>query len=567
MANKFNHHGTEGTLDPTDGSLDIWGATLRASNLGVNQNVITDSRGRLVTQPLGAGVAGNDTEIQFNDSGFHGGDPLFLWDTTAKLFTVNGITIDIAGDISRGAFFWIHEPNAGNGNFGLGESALQNLTTAVNVTGTGFHAGIGVTIGSDNTFTGTNAAAGLIDGLQNCFYGVDSGLVAGDANGNTCYGYQTFMAGSGDDNCVYGHQGGIAMNAGADQNNIFGAQAARNFTTASLNNVFGFSAGFNLLTGTRCLLFGHRSGINYTSSESNNICLSHEGVVGDDDTIRIGTSGTHDRAFIQGIHDVIPAVASPDMMIIDSAGQIGSTQLPLSNGVIFGLGITSATAATITIAIGECRDRDNEFNIINTGVLTTDLGVSGVGGLDTGSETANTWYFIHVIADSTGASAVSSLFSLSETAPLLPGTYDFHRMVGAVRNNGSSNLLTYIGTTDGATRTFWWDEEETTLEILTNGSATTWASVSLVFFVPPNATATYLNCNNTGSSDAGQHFSEFRDASQSVTAGVLRVYAGAGVGSEQFILPTPVTAKTVQYQNSDASVELDIHVSGYIMQV
>lgn len=72
--------------------------------------------------------------------------------------------------------------------------------------------------------------------------------------------------------------------------------------------------------------------------------------------------------------------------------------------------------------------------------VSADLAVSGANGLDAGSESANTWYYLFVICNNDG-SLVAGLWSLSATAPTLPGSYTKFRRVGAAYNNGSSNLL------------------------------------------------------------------------------------------------------------------------------
>ena len=61
------------------------------------------------------------------------------------------------------------------------------------------------------------------------------------------------------------------------------------------------------------------------------------------------------------------------------------------------------------------------------------------GGLDTGTVAADTWYYMFAIYDSTG-DAADYIFSLSNTSPTLPGTYDKQRYIGALRTDGSANI-------------------------------------------------------------------------------------------------------------------------------
>jgi hypothetical protein len=69
-----------------------------------------------------------------------------------------------------------------------------------------------------------------------------------------------------------------------------------------------------------------------------------------------------------------------------------------------------------------------------------DITASGAGGLDTGAEGASTWYYLWVIWNpATGT--VKGLFSTSSSAPTMPSGYTFKLLVGAARNDGSSNLI------------------------------------------------------------------------------------------------------------------------------
>ena len=70
---------------------------------------------------------------------------------------------------------------------------------------------------------------------------------------------------------------------------------------------------------------------------------------------------------------------------------------------------------------------------------TIDITTSGVNGLDTGAEAGNTWYYVYLIWNPTTA-LVNGLLSASATAPTLPSGYTKKRLIGAVKNDGSSNF-------------------------------------------------------------------------------------------------------------------------------
>ena len=81
-----------------------------------------------------------------------------------------------------------------------------------------------------------------------------------------------------------------------------------------------------------------------------------------------------------------------------------------------------------------------------TGVnVTGDISTSGVGGLDTGSVATSTWYSRWLIWNGT---TLKRLYSLSATAPTMPGGYTFKLRDGWVRTDGSANIMAFIQTAD-----------------------------------------------------------------------------------------------------------------------
>ncbi len=448
--------------------------------------------------------------------------------------------------------------------FEAGLGAL-GLTIATDLTAIGDRSFRAIRLGTGNTGFGKFAGNSTEDGILNVYIGFKAAQNQVDGNRNTINGADAMAAaGSSSDNTIMGYAGGQSITTSAGGNTGSGSQVLLSLTVGTLNTAYGADAGLNLVSGTLNLLLGRDAGILYTTSESDNICLANNGVTGESDKTRIGTRGIQDACFMQGIDGVTPSGITETVIIDTTTGQLGSTSVvtALAPGYIDGLQVSDASADTKSIAAGSCRDSTNTLNIVSAGVLTPDITGSGVNGLDTGSAVSNTWYAIHVIADDAGVSAVASLFSLSATAPTLPATYDVFRRVGWVRNDGGSNFYDYYSTSTGRDRFYLWREPETILEVLSNGSATTWATVDLDELVPPTSTLAYLSCNNLGSSDAAEHFSEFRPDGSSLATGVNRVYAGAGVGNVIFFQETDASQE-IQYQNNDASVDLDVKVAGY----
>ncbi len=74
----------------------------------------------------------------------------------------------------------------------------------------------------------------------------------------------------------------------------------------------------------------------------------------------------------------------------------------------------------------------------NAVIVNPDITVSGVGGLDTGSVMASTWYFVWLISD--GAGNTNAVYSLSAVNPTVPAAYTFKALLGAVQTDGTSDL-------------------------------------------------------------------------------------------------------------------------------
>lgn len=107
--------------------------------------------------------------------------------------------------------------------------------------------------------------------------------------------------------------------------------------------------------------------------------------------------------------------------------------------------------------------------------LTVDVTVSGVNGLDSGSE-SNVWYYLYVITNGT---TIAGLLSESSTSPTMPSGYEYKALVGAIYNSSGDFINIYQqGNRVGRER----------IEVLTNGSEGTPTSISLSSIVPPSAT-------------------------------------------------------------------------------
>lgn len=158
----------------------------------------------------------------------------------------------------------------------------------------------------------------------------------------------------------------------------------------------------------------------------------------------------------RGIDDLTAETetASDDLLLLSDTSAGTGKKLALSNlskhaGTLATCrGLTLRTNAgapttTVNIAADEVVLEDSSgypFKVSSVS-LTPAITTSGANGLDTGAEAGDTWYYVYVIAKADGT--VAGLFSTSATSPTMPSGYTFKALVGAVRNNGSSNFINF----------------------------------------------------------------------------------------------------------------------------
>jgi len=115
---------------------------------------------------------------------------------------------------------------------------------------------------------------------------------------------------------------------------------------------------------------------------------------------------------------------------------INSPTIFVPNKYLSGFICTRTGAGTYDISAGSCMDSTDTESIESEATVSVDITVSGAGGLDTGVEASNTWYYLHVIYNPT-TDVVAGLISASSGAPTLPSGFDVFRRVGVVRNDAS----------------------------------------------------------------------------------------------------------------------------------
>jgi hypothetical protein len=150
-------------------------------------------------------------------------------------------------------------------------------------------------------------------------------------NKNIGIGYQAlFDLQDGYSNVVVGRGAGSSITSGT-QNTIYGSGALSLAEDAHDNIAIGINAAYT-----------------YQTTESRNIIIGHSGVVGDNDTIRIGN--THSLCYIAGIESVTPSGGvDRGVVIVNSIDQLGSTLTPTLTSVTADTFYTSDAADGLTI--------------------------------------------------------------------------------------------------------------------------------------------------------------------------------------------------------------------------
>lgn len=215
------------------------------------------------------------------------------------------------------------------------------------------------------------------------------------------------------------------------------------------------------------------------------------------DTISVGAGGTLNQGNLTG-----PIIALPgETWFIESAGggvynagRIHSAVLHAAppEGAFSICSISWASNTTVNSSIGYLILSDSNNNTRRVMGITPTLNsaTSGANGLDTGSISANTWYYIFIIFNpTTNTSAV--LMSLSSTAPTLPSGYTFKAPISAVRTDGSSNFIGF--TQSGRDWQYKVGNNLSALPIIISGaqgsiSTPTWVGTSVANFVPSTGT-------------------------------------------------------------------------------
>lgn len=190
--------------------------------------------------------------------------------------------------------------------------------------------------------------------------------------------------------------------------------------------------------------------------------------------------------------------------------------------------------------------------------VTANIASSGANGLDTGAEAGNTWYYVWIIYNGT---TVASLLSTSSTSPTMPSGYTYKALVGAVRNDGSSNFVR-----------FWQYDRRVSIAnqevFTTTAGVTSYTSQSLSSYVPPIArfASGSIGCSGAASGFVTAVAGDGNGVGaqyQGGTSGSVAVDGQYAAGSWTDI--PLMTAQTVYWKARNTTAEYEMNVSGFLI--
>jgi hypothetical protein len=155
---------------------------------------------------------------------------------------------------------------------------------------------------------------------------------------------------------------------------------------------------------------------------------------------------------------------------------------------IHGCTLTYATAATVTIGVGEvtCYNAAKTIKRMrrNTSTVTITLPANGASGdsLDTGNAAVSTWYHVYAVADA-DATTFTGICSASASAPT---GYTYFRYLGSFYNNASDNIALFYWYGYGSDIKIMWDIP---ISITTTASNNAWSgAISCATAIPSTST-------------------------------------------------------------------------------
>jgi hypothetical protein len=351
-----------GTAIPVLGVIDILGgANMNTAGAG---NVVTINLDTSIAQPATSAdgtmglysLGGSDFMHDYGTfNTFIGGNAGNRTLTPADAVRNTGVgftalhALTIASDNTAVGSASLSSATTGSLNTAIGVASLTTTTTGSSNTAVGYQSLTNATTGNNNTAVGRDSLAALTTGVFNVAIGNFSSNLVTVGSDNTALGFGSLSTiTTASFNTAIGHN---ALNqASAGTNTAVGSVALGLLTTGDSNTAVGTSAGGFLLTGGSNIIVGDLSGQSYVGAESSNIIIGNNGVVTENNTIRIGTQGAgagqQNAAYMAGVYG--SAVGGTNaFVVVDNTGKLGTTGVTPGAAIPF-FGYSAATAADVS---------------------------------------------------------------------------------------------------------------------------------------------------------------------------------------------------------------------------
>jgi len=336
-----------------------------------NLNVFGGTAGR----DINTSGAGDSINIDLNNT-------ITLGDLAVVGTGADSLTL-VTGDLSVDA-----------GNINLPTTSAAGADGVINVNAGRFIHSFGGT----NTFVGAGSGNFTLTGFSSVGIGANSLQAVTSGAFNTAMGFLS----------------GGSISSGAS-NVAIGSGALSSLTTTGSNVAVGPSALNSLVSGQNNVAVGYFAGSAYTTAEENNITIGNVGIVGENDTIRIGSAGTQAQTFIYGIDQVdLGAVVN---VVTEDNDQLGTANITGTGGITI-----NASSNQIQI----------DGSGVSAGTITGNIGLAQ-------PQTAGNWDIVTANSTVLFSGALSTLTLDFNPSNLLLGSSGIS-ITTAARNVAAGNL-------------------------------------------------------------------------------------------------------------------------------
>jgi hypothetical protein len=194
---------------------------------------------------------------------------------------------------------------------------------------------------------------------------------------------------------------------------------------------------------------------------------------------------------------------------------------------------------------------------ITTYNKTADITLTGEGGLDSSdSETSATWYYVYAISSDDGVTNLDIMLSTSLTAPTLPAGYTQFKRLGAVFNDGSSDLKNFHQENE-----FYYYSSPTV--VLNSNTATSPTPLNLIGSIPEKANKIKLKIESVQASANLATF-DIKGYINGIYVSVISATIGGVNGGKNSIFESLITNnRTLQHSTTNATIGMTITLYGF----